>query len=112
MDWRKNCRAKLISERQTKVDPPDPPDPIMTPDSVEVRNSSTVERVMAFKLQSTGKYTSSNVSGKVPATKSVEMAMDLEYCQPFHWEPPGLQQPQRKAGPSKKKKKNEFSHQE
>ena len=122
VDWRKNCRAKLMLERQSKVDPPDLPHPIITPDSLEVLNSSTVERVMAIKLQSTGQYTSTKVVGKAPDTKSVlfdrgvaEMTMDMEYSQliqPIHWEPPGLHQPQRKAGPTNKKKKKEISHQE
>ena len=119
VDWRKNCRAKPMLERQGKWDPPDPPDPFITPDSLEVRNSSTVERVMAIELQSTGQYTSTKVWGKVPDTKPVlsdrglaEMAMDLEYSQPIHWEPPDLHQPQQKAGPSKKKEKKEISHQE
>ena len=74
---------------------------------------------MAIKLQSTGQYTSTKVGGKVPDTKSVlfdgglaEITMDLEYS-PIHWEPPGLYQPQRKASPSKKKKKiKEISHRE
>ena len=73
---------------------------------------------MAIKLQSTGQYTSTKVGGKVPDTKSVlfdgglaEITMDLEYSHPIHWEPPGLYQPQRKAGPSKKKKNiKEISH--